>query len=203
MPEGEAAYKVIPVEVAQPTHYLVRPLDILSVRVFNEPEISSDDQTVNEVGEIQVPLAGSITAAGKTVTQISTEIASRLGSKYIVDPQVTVSVKQAAPRYASVEGEVNKPGVYEISNDATLLSTIARASSPTDTAHLSEVVVFRTVNGQRLVARFNLKDIRTGVSPDPRILDGDTVMIGYSATRGLVEDILRAAPLFNAWARFN
>lgn len=202
LPTGEAAYRIFPAEAPQPTTYLVRPLDELNVRVFNEPELSVETATVSEVGKIQVPLIGSIDVQGQSVTQISNEIAKRLGAKYLVDPQVTVSVKQLAPRYASIEGEVAKPGVYEINRDATLLSTIARAGSPTSTARLDEIVVFRTVDAARYVARFNIKDIRTGVAPDPKILDGDVVMVGFSARRGLLEDILKAAPLFNIWTRF-
>lgn len=203
LPVGKAAYAVIPEQAPQETVYRVRALDTLRVRVLGEPDLSSDQALVSEMGNLEVPLIGSVAVAGKTVTEIGQDIAHRLGAKYLVDPEVSVSVTQMAPRYASVEGEVNKPGVYEINRDATLLSTIARASSPTSTAHLNEVVVFRTVNDQRMVARFDLKQIRTGLAPDPHIQDGDVIMIGYSTTRGFVEDILRAAPLFNAWAKYN
>ncbi|WP_256376821.1 polysaccharide biosynthesis/export family protein [Novosphingobium sp. BW1] len=202
LPVGDAAHTIFPAETAPRTTYRVRPLDVLNVKVLNEPQLSSEELMVSEVGDIQMLLIGSVPVAGLSPQDISREIEQRLGKDYLVDPQVSVSVQTLAPRYASVEGEVEKPGVYEINTDATLLSTIARAESPTSTAKLDEIVIFRTIEGQRMVARFNLKDIRTGISPDPRILDGDVVMVGFSATRGLVEDILEAAPLFNAWARF-
>lgn len=203
LPVGDAAYAIIPPDVADPDEYYVRPLDTLSIVVFGEPDLSQTDLLVSEAGKIQLPLIGSVSVAGKDVTTLSNEIASSLGSRYLVNPQVAVSVKTIAPRYASVEGEVAKPGVYEINKDASLLSTIARAESPTRTARLDEIVVFRKIDGKQLVARFNLKDIRTGVSPDPHIRDGDVVMVGFSTTRGLMEDVLRAAPLFNAWAVLN
>lgn len=203
LPVGESAYAVIPATVPPSEEYAVRPLDVLTIRVFGEPEISSDAVRVDEVGQIQVPLIGAIQVAGHNATQISEQIKNRLAASYLRDPQVAVSVKEAAPSFVSVEGEVKKPGVYEINKGSTLLSAIARAESPTATARLDEIVIFRTVGEQRMVARFNLKDIRTGVSPDPAILDGDVVMVGYSTMRGLWQDILRAAPLFNAFAVLN
>ncbi|MCT2398078.1 polysaccharide biosynthesis/export family protein [Novosphingobium mangrovi (ex Huang et al. 2023)] len=200
LPVGQAAYDVIPATVEAPTAYTIDPADSVSVNVFGEPDLTFDKLLVDNAGFIQMPLIGQIKAAGQTPAEVSGEIATLLGRQYLVDPQVTVSVVEAAPRYVSVEGEVNKPGVYEIDYDTTLLSAIARAESPTYTAKLSEVVIFRTINGQRMAGRFNLKDIRGGVSPDPIVKDGDIVMIGYSGKRGLWQDILKAAPIFNAFA---
>ncbi|WP_226634493.1 polysaccharide biosynthesis/export family protein [Novosphingobium profundi] len=202
LPVGEAAYRAIPETVVEPSEYLVRPLDVLSVTVFGEPDLTLEEVFVSETGSIQFPLAGALKVEGMEVGQISDVLAQRLAAKYLVDPQVTVSVTKIAPRYASVEGEVEKPGVYEINADASLLSTIARAESPTSTAKLDEIVVLRSIGDEHLVARFNLKDIRTGVSPDPHIIDGDVIMVGFSIPRGLLEDILKAAPLFNAWSRY-
>jgi polysaccharide export outer membrane protein len=203
LPVGEAAYAVIPADVPAPENQIIRPLDVLTVRVFGEPEISAEELRVDEVGHIQLPLIGQVNAAGRSAADVSAEITSLLAAKYLVDPQVAVSVKEVAPRFASVEGEVTKPGVYEINVNATLLSTIARAESPTATAKLNEIIVFRTVQGRRMVARFNLKDIRTGISPDPAIVDGDVVMVGYSSTKGLMQDVLKAAPLLNIFAVLN
>jgi polysaccharide export outer membrane protein len=200
LPIGEAAYAVIPANVPPLATYTIRPLDVLSLRVFGEPEISSDVLRVDEVGQIQVPLIGTVVAAGRSASEVSKEITSLLGAKYLVDPQVAVSVKEVAVNYVSVEGEVKKPGVYEINNDSTLLSAIARAESPLPTAKLDQIIVFRTLNGQRLAARFNLKDIRSGVSPDPTIIDGDVVMVGFSGSKGLWQDLLKTAPFFNAFA---
>lgn len=200
LPQGAAAYEVIPQTVPVPTAYPVRPKDKLTLRVFNEPDISQDELRVDDVGMIQVPLIGSVKAEGRSVDELSSDIASRLGRRYLKDPRVAVSVKQAAPSYVSVEGEVKKPGVYEIDGRTTLLAALARAESPTITAKLNEIVVFRTIKDQRMVARFNLKEIRVGLTPDPMILDGDVVMVGYSRSKGLWQDILKTTPIFNAFA---
>lgn len=203
LPVGDAAYAVIPAQPEVPTSYSIRPQDILSIKVLGEPELTIDSLTVSAVGDIEYPLLGTIVVGKRSVADVTKEITSRLKARYLVNPEVTVWVKTPAPLFASVEGEVEKPGVYEINANTTLLSVIARAESPTRTAKLDEIIVFRTIGPQRLVARFNLKDIRTGISPDPWIRDGDIVMVGFSKSRGLVEDILKAAPLFNTFAVFN
>lgn len=201
VPTGEVAYQLVP--PADPnaprTSYVIVPNDVLNLQVFQEPDLSNEKLQVDNVGNIQMPLIGEIPAAGRSTTELAADIAQRLSQKYIVNPQVVVSVSEAAARFVTVEGQVEKPGVYEIDRDYTLLSAIARAESPTNTANLDEVVVFRTVNGERAAARFDLKDIRAGLAPDPQILGGDVVVVGFSAVKGAWQDLLKAAPVFNAF----
>lgn len=200
LPTGLAAYDVVPATVEAPTFYEIKAGDLLSVRVFGEADLSTDRLRVDNVGFIQLPLIGQIKASGLSAPDLSSQIAEALRKSYLVDPKVNVSVVQAAPIYASVEGEVKKPGTYEIRYDTTLMGAIARAESPALTAKLDNVVIFRTLNGQRLAGRFNLKDIRGGVAPDPIVMDGDVIMVGHSPAKGAWQDFLRAAPVFNIFA---
>lgn len=80
---------------------------------------------------------------------------------------------------------------------------MARAKSPNNVAKLDEVMIFRTVNGQHMGARFDIRQIRAGNAPDPRVLAGDMVVVGYSSTRGVWRDILTAAPLLNVFVLLN
>lgn len=197
LPSGDAAYVAIAPAAAPTTDYLIVPGDTLTVRVFQEPELSADEVAVDGGGNIQMPLIGEIVAARRSPTAVSAEITQRLRLRYLVNPQVTVSIKTPAARTVSVEGQVVKPGVYEIDRNATLLSAIAKAESPTKVAKLTDVVVFRTIDGNRAAARFNLADIRAARAPDPAILGGDVVVVGYSRGKGAFRDFLQAAPLFN------
>ncbi|WP_285022394.1 polysaccharide biosynthesis/export family protein [Novosphingobium sp. fls2-241-R2A-195] len=201
LPSGPEAYSVIAAEpIPAPTVYQIAPTDVLALKVFGEPEVSIEQLRVDDAGNVQVPLIGQLQAAGHTVVELRDEITTRLQRRYLRNPQVNVLVSEAAKRYVSVEGEVKKPGVYEIDTNFTLLSAIARAESPTQTARLSEVIIFRTIDGKRMAGRFNLKDIRGGAAPDPQIMNGDVVMVGYSTSRGVWQDLLKAAPAFNAFA---
>lgn len=201
LPSGAAAYEIMPAfdAAAPPTTYRIGANDILSVRVFQEPELSAEEVPVDEVGSINLPLIGEILAAGKTAGELSREIEGRLGERYLRQPQVVVAVATAAKRLVTVDGQVKMPGVYEIDRNYTLLSAIARAQSTLPTAELDEIVIFRSLNGQRVGAIFNLDDIRKGRAPDPQVLSGDVVVVGFSSLKGVFRDILAAAPLFNVF----
>ena len=113
-----------------------------------------------------------------------------------------MAVTSAIPRSVTVEGQVGAPGVFALGRNDTLLSSLARAGSPTQLAKLNEVMVFRTVNGQRMGAVFDIGKIRVGAAPDPQIVDGDVVVVGYSALRGAFRDFLSVTPLINLFTVF-
>ena len=201
LPTGNAAYQAIaPESIPAPTEYIITQSDVFKLQVFGEPDISNDSLRVDQAGNVQVALIGSVKAAGRTPTEVSKEIADRLGKTYIIDPKVNLALLEPAKRFVTVEGEVNKPGVFDLENSFTLLSALAAAGSPTPSAKLDQVIVFRTINGQRMAGRFNLRDIRGGAAPDPTIMSNDVVMVGYSNARGMWQDVLKAAPLLNAFS---
>lgn len=204
LPTGQAAYAIAPAAdlAAAPQAYRIGPGDSVSVSVFQEPDLSNDKLQVDDVGRIQLPLAGDILAAGLTAPELSAVIAERLGREYIRYPKVVVSVVSTREQTVAVEGEVKMPGVYKVSPSDTLLSAIARAQSPTNVARLDEVIVFRTVNGRRMGARFDLDQIRSGQAADPQILGGDVIVVGFSSLKGVYRDILQAAPLLNIFTQF-
>ncbi len=204
LPTGAAAYAIAPPAdaAAAPQAYRIGPGDSISVSVFQEPDLSNDKLQVDDVGRIQLPLAGDILAAGLTAPELSAVIAERLGRDYIRHPQVVVSVVSTREQTVAVEGEVKVPGVYKVSPSDTLLSAVARAQSPTNVARLDEVIVFRTVNGRRMGARFDLGQIRSGQAADPQILGGDVIVVGFSSLKGVYRDILQAAPLLNVFTQF-
>jgi polysaccharide export outer membrane protein len=124
------------------------------------------------------------------------------GARYLRNPEVTIALKSTRSMTVSVEGDVEQPGVYEIQPGQSLLSAIAMARSPSKTAKLDQVLIFRQINGQRAGARFDLTDIRSGKAADPQILPGDVVVVGFSAVRGAYRDLLQAAPLLNVFTQF-
>lgn len=202
LPAGPAAYAIFENTEAWPDDNLIRIGDRLSVRVLGEPELTSDAYFVDARGNIQVPLAGEVAAAGRRPDQLRDDLVRRLGARYIRDPQVTVMVSERKRTTFAVEGDVREPGVFEAVPNTTLLSAIAQAKSPTDSAKLDEVMIFRVVNGQRLGARFNLDDIRKGRAADPLVLAGDTIVVGRSALKDAWRQFLQAAPVFNLFYIF-
>lgn len=202
LPTGPQAYAVFPNTEAWPDEDTLRPGDHLSIRVLGEPELTSDAYVVDSSGSIQMPLAGQVPAAGRTSAALRDELVKRLGARFIRDPQVAVIVTERRRTTFTVEGDVREPGVFEAAPNTSLLTAIAQAKSPTETASLDEVMIFRVVNSQRMGARFNIDDIRKGRAADPQILAGDTVVVGRSSLKSAWKQFLQAAPAFNLFYIF-
>ena len=176
----------------------ITPLDRLQVTVFREPELSVEDVLVDESGRVLLPLVGPLTAAGKSTEALAAEVTGKL-RQYIREPQVSVSVKQAASRKVTVAGSVVQPGVYPIEGRTTLLQAVALAQGPSQVASLNQTIIFRTVNGQRTAARFNLDAIAKGKDADPEILPGDTIAIGSSGFKTAWRDFILTMRSFNVF----
>jgi polysaccharide export outer membrane protein len=198
LPSGTAAYDVIPVKVMdEMVSQRIRPGDKLAIRVFSEPELSKDDYVVDGSGFLQVPLVGQLPAAGSSPEDLRLDLTRRLAQRFIRDPQVSVTIAERAKANFAVEGQVEKPGVYEADASTTLLAALAQAGSPNRTARHDEIMVFRVIDGKRLGARFNIDDIRHGRADDPQIIGGDTVVVGYSRSKGFWRDVRETAPILN------
>lgn len=208
IPTGAEAYRVMSTPtVAQPVYvqsgeYRIAPHDKLNVAVFQEPELSTPADSPLEVdatGNVSLPLVGSLSAAGRTSDEVAAAIATRLRAQYLKNPQVTVSIASTAPRKLTVQGEVSQPGVFDIRGRTSLLQAIALARGETRLAATDEVAVFRTVNGQRMGALFNVDAIRRGAAPDPELQPEDIVIVGHSKSRQMWQDILSVTPLFGVF----
>lgn len=182
--------------------YRLAPYDVVNVTVFNEPQLSLTNAEVDSEGYLSMPLLGQIRVAGQTTSQLSASIANRLTPAYVRDPRVTVTVNSTEARKITVEGEVKMPGVYTIGGQSSLLQAVAMAQGETQISKLSQCIVFRTVNGQRMAALFDLHAIRAGRAPDPPIIGRDVIIVGQSQARRLWQDLLQAMPFFNLYRAY-
>ncbi|WP_342066720.1 polysaccharide biosynthesis/export family protein [Achromobacter kerstersii] len=155
--------------------YRIGPGDILSIVVWDHPELVLPTQTyaigtgvtelimgdtasgipgytVSSTGYIQFPYAGLLKVAGLTELQARNLIVNSSG-KYIQDPQITVRVLGYRSKRVYVEGEVKLPGTVAINDiPMTLLEAVNRAGGLLPTADRSAVYVIR--DGRR--TRVNL-----------------------------------------------
>jgi polysaccharide export outer membrane protein len=177
----------------------IGPLDRLEVIVFREPELSVADAPVDESGRIMLPLSGEFSAAGKSTQTLATEISQRL-RQYLRNPEVAVRVKQAASKRITVAGSVMEPGVFPVEGRVTLLQAIALAKGPSLVADLDTTLIFRTQNGQKTAAKFDLGAIAKGKAPDPEVLPGDTIAVGASGFKTAWRDTLLTLRSFNIFA---
>jgi polysaccharide export outer membrane protein len=102
--------------------------DMVRITVFRNPELTTETR-VSDQGTISFPMLGDVPVSGMTPSQVSKRIADKLSSgKYVVNPEVQVTMMQVNSRQVSVLGNVNKPGRYPIDNiNARLTDFIAAA----------------------------------------------------------------------------
>ena len=193
-PRGDAAYALVPPAPAVGMDHRLAPDDVLRIQVYHEPGLSLEDAQVNASGMVRMPLIGDVPVAGLSAGEAADVIAGRLGERYLVSPQVTLFVKKAVGRRVTLDGEVREPGLYPVEGRLTLSQAVALGKGPSRLANLSQVVVVRQVEGQRLAAMFDLGAIRKGEAPDPEILPGDNVIIGLSRAKAIIGGGLIALP---------
>ena len=174
--------------------YLIGPFDKLSINVFGIDELNRT-VTLDQSGRFSMPLVGIVEAAGKNTTELATEIETRLRGQYVRNPQVTVNLEQTVGQVVTIEGQVNQPGLYPVIGDMTLLRAIATAKGTTEFARLKQVIIFRTVEGKKLAAIYDIRAIRLGYYADPAIYANDLVVVDDSPMRRLYKDGLQTLPL--------
>ena len=175
--------------------YYIGPFDQLVVDVFGIEELSKREVQVDTTGNFSFPLAGTVSAGGKSPAEVATILKSRLRQAHVRDPQVSVNLKEIVSQTVTVEGQVMEPGVYPIVGKMTLIRAVAKAKGTSEFAKLDDVVVFREVNGQKYAGLYNLKQIRRGVYPDPEVYGNDVIVVGDSKSRRLFKDFLQIIPL--------
>jgi polysaccharide export outer membrane protein len=178
--------------------YLVGPFDKLKIDVFGVEELSNREVQTDASGHVAFPLVGTVDAAGRTPEEIARIIADRLRGKYVRDPQVSVNLIETLSQVVTVDGQVQKPGIYPVVGDMSLLRAIASAQGTTEYARTNNVVVFRTVAGQRYAGLYNLDGIRRGNYPDPAIYANDVVVVGESTALRRFDRFLQIVPLITS-----
>ena len=176
---------------------LVGPLDTISVNVFGVPELSRDMQ-VDAGGRIAMPVIGAIDAGGKAAEELADDIERQLAGRFVRNPNVTVNIVSSVSQVVTVDGQVVEPGLYPVTNQMTLLRAIASARGLTEFAKEDDVVILRTVNGQRVAGLYNITAIRRGLYDDPSLYANDLVVVGDSPQRRLFRDFVSVAPLLAA-----
>src|SRR5262249_10841088 len=88
--------------------YRINPEDVIEVYILRMPELSRDYR-VNANGTIEMPFLGKIKAENKTAQEVAAMIVDSLRGGYLVDPQVSVIVKQINRRFF-IQGAVHNPG---------------------------------------------------------------------------------------------
>ncbi len=121
--------------------YLVGPQDVLSLTVFNDDTLSRPALPVDSDGTIDCPYVGRQKVTGMTTRQIEEMLRGLLGLRrdatgkvvggYLINPNISVSVRDFRSQRVNVMGVVRNPGYVELQGDPTLTRALSQAGYPT------------------------------------------------------------------------
>ncbi|WP_271169938.1 polysaccharide biosynthesis/export family protein [Hansschlegelia plantiphila] len=203
---GDATLQVVqslppPANTNNGADQLISPSDVLDVGVFQVSDLNRTVQ-VDSAGNVSLPLVGTQKAAGLTVRALEASLEREYGSKYLQNPDVTVFMKESAGQKVTVDGEVNRAGIYPIPANTTLLQIVALAGGFRPVADVSKVYVFRQVGPKQLVANMNVEAVRNGAQPDPKIYGGDKVVVFSSSSKVAFQNLKESLGMVANAGRF-
>lgn len=174
-----------PVAFAQSAGYRIQPGDSLAVTVLEDDTLNRQVLVLPD-GSVQVPLAGSVQAAGRSVGAVESTIADRLASNFAVRPSVFVSVVGLAEEITDtfpifVLGQVANPGLVEVEPGTTLLQAVALGGGLDRFAATKRIQLRRrdASTGQERLFLFNYRAVERGGSIVSMITlrEGDVILV--------------------------
>lgn len=172
-------------------NYLLGPEDVIEIIVWGHDDLRRLIP-VSLDGTITFPMIGEVKAVGKSTQDLEKEMAERLGDGYLVNPQITITVKEYKSQKVFLMGQFERPGTYPITQEDNLLFFLSQAGGPSkDNTAGEEVIIIRPKNPtsrsmtleeaaekRETIIRVNLKEALAG---DPKynipIQNGDSIII--------------------------
>lgn len=163
-------------------NYKIQPGDLLEIEIFKETDMNRTVR-VSGNGTLTFPLAGNLKLSDITVPEAEALLAQKL-SEFLVNPQVTVLIKEYGNKQLYVLGEVKKPGSITLPAERalTVLEAITMAGGFTELAAPDRTKVLRNANGQNLNIEVKISRITKegDKSADIPLEPNDTVFVPQS-----------------------
>jgi polysaccharide export outer membrane protein len=177
---GLVLITVVPPARAQ--EYTIGPGDVLDISVLGEWNAPA---AVNPDGKIVIPLAGEMSVTGLTLSQATEKVTAAL-RPFIKDPQVMLSIRQAASRrqFVYLLGQVLHPGAYEMQKEWTVAELIAVAGGPTPGAALTRALILR--KSETVPIDLDQLLVEGNASANVALNPGDVVIVPETKNRVVV-----------------
>lgn len=165
--------------------YIVGEGDVLKITVYEHDDLTMTVRVSGE-GTIAFPLIGKVPVAGLTLTRIARKITALLADGYIVNPQVNIFIHEFRSNKATVLGQINRPGLYELRQYTTLLEIISQAGGLTRGAGNKAIIKRKLPSGsgrKEESITIDLKSMIEGgdTSRNIQIMGGDSIYITATA----------------------
>jgi polysaccharide export outer membrane protein len=168
------------------SEYRIAAGDELDISVWGEERMQRTVRVLSD-GTFAFPLAGTITARGQTVAQVSATIRDRIANFYRAEiPDVTVGVRNAAAISFFVVGKVRTPGTYSASREVNIVQALSMAGGLAEFADVKHAVILRQTPTGQVVEPVALAKVLKGrrqldagalVTALPTLRSGDVLVI--------------------------
>jgi polysaccharide export outer membrane protein len=174
--------------------YRLKDGDVVNLEVLEDASLNRSLVVLPD-GTINVPFAGTIRAAGQTVSQVQAAITSGISPQFATRPNVFVSVNpkpdDPLPPPAPVQpeeeetikiyfmGEVNEPGLREVSPGTTFLQGVSTSGGLTRFAATKRLQLRRTSGGRPTLITINYHALSRGAQLEQDIIlhEGDVILV--------------------------
>jgi polysaccharide biosynthesis/export protein len=190
-PAGLAQQVAVANPIASPLR--ISAGDLIEVNMFENPDLSGRFR-VDEKGDINVPLIGSVHLQGTTAEEAATIIERRFVEAQILQPaesHATVFIDEYATQGITVNGEVKATGVYPALGVRMLNDVIAAAGGLTPAAASKVLITHRSDPGRPLTVDYNPSSLKP-VIPDVQVFPGDSILVPRAGIVYVVGDVNRA-----------
>jgi polysaccharide biosynthesis/export protein len=157
--------------------YIIGAGDMLHIAVWKDEALTRQVVVLPD-GKIGFPLIGPVTAAGKTVVELSKEIEQKL-ARFVPGVDLSVVVQQTGSMTIYVIGKVNSPGRFSIASDVNVLQALAMAGGLNPFAKRGDIKIFREAGGATQIFTFDYDTVADGkdLRQNMRLKKGDVVLV--------------------------
>ena len=131
------------------SHYSLSADDVISITVFDEPDLSLREARISSNGTIALPLIGQVSIRGKSIREAEQIIHDLYLGDYLKNPDITITIVEYRQFY--VNGEVEKPGGYSYREGMTVQRAITLAGGFTERASRSNIKLIRENNSSSAI----------------------------------------------------
>ena len=151
------------------SNYRLGSGDVISIQVLGEDDLKRERIRLSDAATISYPILGEIRLFGKTVAELEKLIREGLTGRYLVNPQVTVTIVEY--RSFFINGQVEKPGGYAYMPGLTVRKAVSLAGGFKERASKEKIFVIRDDDPKKISKR---------VSQDETVHPGDIITVEES-----------------------
>jgi len=159
--------------------YTLRPGDVFDINFELSPEFNQQAVSIQPDGYITLRGVGDVHVAGETVPELNATIRTAYG-KILNDPLISIMLKDFEKPYFIADGQVGRPGKYDLRGDTTLTQAVAMSGGFLESSKHSQVVLFRRVDDKWTSGQtFDVKKMENSknLNEDPVLHPGDMVFV--------------------------